>query len=241
MTVTAAVILEHLSRVDAERARRLATPGLKQKVDAIKLYQQRRFSLTYADLLATERYGPAARFFLDELYGPRDFSARDAQFARVVPSLVRLFPRDVVITVSALAELHALSEALDSAMGTELGEAVVDAESYATAWQRSCEPAQRASQISLTINLGRYLDHLTRKPLLRKSLRMMRGPASAAGLGELQSLLESGFDAFAVMNGAQEFLQIVESRERDLARRLFSANVLDRDWWQSGKLGLGLP
>jgi transcription elongation GreA/GreB family factor len=93
----------------------------------------------------------------------------------------------------------------------------------------------------LTIDLGRYLDHLTRKPLLRKSLRMMRGPASAAGLGELQSLLETGFDAFAVMRGAQEFLQIVETRERDLAERLFAANVIDRDCRQGGKLGMGLP
>ena len=104
MAVTAARILEYLDRVDSERARRLATPGLKQKVDVIKLYQQRRFSLTYADLLATERYGPAARFFLDELYGPRDFSSRDAQFARVVPSLVRLFPRDVVIARVAVGQ-----------------------------------------------------------------------------------------------------------------------------------------
>ena len=32
------------------------------------------------------RYAGAARFFLDELYGPGDFSQRDAQFARVVPA-----------------------------------------------------------------------------------------------------------------------------------------------------------
>ena len=58
----------------------------------------------------------AARFFLDDLYGPRDFSERDAQFARIVPALVRLFPHEIVGTVQALAALHALSERLDSAM-----------------------------------------------------------------------------------------------------------------------------
>ena len=46
---------------------------------------------------------------LDELYGPQDFSDRDAQFARVVPALVRLFPQELVETVAVLARLHALS------------------------------------------------------------------------------------------------------------------------------------
>jgi len=49
------------------------------------------------------RYGPAAHFFLEELYGPRDFADRDTQFARVVPALVRLFPREIVATVAILA------------------------------------------------------------------------------------------------------------------------------------------
>jgi hypothetical protein len=241
MSAVANRILEYLGQVDAERNRRQVTLGLKQKVDAIKLYQQQRFSLTYADLLATKRYGPAARFFLDELYGPRDFSLRDAQFARVVPTLVRLFPQDIVITVSVLAELHALSESLDSAMGMELGDPAVDSASYSAAWQRSCEPAERERQILLTVNLGWSLDRLTRKPLLRKTLRLMRGPALAAGLGELQSLLEVGFDAFGAMQGAQEFLEIVASRERNLSRQLFAASLLGSEWRQMGKLAMGLP
>ena len=85
-------ILNHLRTVDAERERRDASPGLAARVQALKRYQQRRFAHTYDDLLKTSRYGPAARFFLDELYGPRDYSERDAQFARVVPALARLSP-----------------------------------------------------------------------------------------------------------------------------------------------------
>ncbi len=58
----------------------------------------------------------AARFFLDDLYGPEDFTRRDEQFARVVPGLVRLFPQEIVGTVISLGELHALSEQFDTAM-----------------------------------------------------------------------------------------------------------------------------
>jgi len=78
-------IARHLEVVAAERQRREASPALLEKVTALKTFQQRRLSRTYADLLASARYGAAARYFLDELYGPKDFSARDAQFARVAP------------------------------------------------------------------------------------------------------------------------------------------------------------
>ena len=74
-------------------------PELQAKVLLLKAFQRQRFARTYEDLLDTPRYGAAARFFLDELYGPTDFTRRDAQFARVVPALVRLFPPEVVETV----------------------------------------------------------------------------------------------------------------------------------------------
>ena len=61
--------------------RRAALPGLLEKVIAVKTFQQRRFSHTYADLLLSARYGAASRYFLDELYGPNDFTTRDVQAA----------------------------------------------------------------------------------------------------------------------------------------------------------------
>ena len=107
MTAEGQAILASLAAVGAERRRRAADADLAARVAAIKHYQHRRFSLTYSDLLASSRFGPAARFFLDDLYGPHDFSQRDEQFARVVPGLVRLFPHELVLTVVALGDLHA--------------------------------------------------------------------------------------------------------------------------------------
>lgn len=211
-----------LQTMAAEAAVRRADPALAGRVEALKHYQQQRFARSYADLLDTPRYGPAARFFLDELYGPEDFSQRDAQFARVVPTLVRLFPEEVVLTVAQLAELHALSEQLDSAMARHLPRREISTEDYGRAWRAAATPAQREQQIKLLLAVGEALEGLTRKPLLRQALRMMRGPAAAAGLGELQQFLESGFDTFKAMKGAQEFLHTIATRERALAAALFA-------------------
>lgn len=223
--LTAESLLKELRAVDDERARRAADPDLAARVQALKAYQQRRFAATYADLLAHPRYQAATRFFLQELYGPDDFRQRDAQFARVIPTLTRLFPDEVVETVARLARLHALSERLDTRMAERLPGPELTPTAYAEAWRACGEPAARQQQIELTMAVGEALDRLTAKPLLRQSLRLMRGPAQLAGLGALQNFLESGFDTFRAMRGAREFLSTVRQREDALARGLFQADA----------------
>lgn len=218
-------ILECLERVAAERARRRADPDFGQRVQAVKHYQHQRFEQTYADMLAHPRYAKAARFFLEDLYGPEDFTQRDDQFARIVPALVRMFPREIVGTVEALAALHALSEQLDSAMAAALPASPLDHAAYAEAWRAVGQPPQRERQIQLMLQVGGALDRYTRNPLLRHSLRLMRAPAQAAGLGALQGFLENGFDTFREMRGAREFLDTIATRERELAARLFAGGV----------------
>ncbi len=219
----AAEILGHLDAVERERQHRAADPALGARVQALKAWQQARFRAGYADLLASPRYGAAAHFFLDELYGPRDFSRRDAQFARIVPAVVRLFPPEIVYTVATLGGLHALSESLDSAMGAALGAPEIDAAAYARAWQAVGRAADRERQIALTLDIGASLEGYARRPMLSASLRLMRGPAHAAGLSELQRFLESGFDAFKAMRGADEFLRSIGSRERAFVAAQFDA------------------
>ncbi len=218
---TGSRILAHLAAVEAERVRREADPALARSVAALKAYQQTRFARTHADLLAHPRFGRAANFFLNELYGPQDFTQRDAQFSRIVPALVRLFPEDIVRTVESLAAVHALSERLDTAMAIHLDGAAPGRAGYIRAWQATGEPASRARQVELVMAVGRALDRHVRSFVLRASLKAMRGPARAAGMSALQSFLEAGFDAFGSMGGATDFLAAIETRESALARRLF--------------------
>ena len=219
-------ILHHLAAVQAEREARSTDTSLAERVTQVKRYQQARFAHTYADLLGHPRYAGAARFFLDDLYGPGDFSQRDTQFARIVPALVRLFPAEVVATVASLTALHALLEQLDNEMARHVDALPMTAASYATAWRRTGQPVSRQRQVDLMLDVGRALDLYTRRPLLRHSLRLMRAPARAAGLAALQSFLESGFETFRAMHGAEEFLTQIANRERTMATSLFGTQDL---------------
>lgn len=217
-------ILGHLQAVAAERHERMADPQLAERVREVKRFQHARFERTYTDLLAQPRYAQSARFFLEELYGPGDFTARDEQFARVVPAMVRMFPHEIVCTVANLGELHALSEGLDTAMGRALATPDLDADRYGQAWRAVGRAPDRERQIALMLSVGSDLGRYTTRSLLRHSLRLMRGPAAAAGLGAMQRFLETGFDTFREMRGAEFFLQTIAERERMLAARLFSGS-----------------
>lgn len=225
MESQAQTILRHLQTVAAERIGRQGDAALGQRVDAVKRFQHTRFQTTYAHLLSDTRYRDAARFFLDDLYGPRDFSDRDAQFRRVVPALVRVFPGRIVATVCDLAELHALSESLDTQMARFVTVLPLDWPAYAIAWQRTGARDQRMRQIALLFSIGQALDQHTRNALLRRTLHLMRSPARMAGLAALQAFLEKGFDTFGAMGGAEDFLKEIERCETRLALRLFEVDV----------------
>ncbi len=228
-------LLRSLGRVETQRQLRRREPALGARVLALKSFQQARLRLTHAELLSHPRQAPAARFFLQELYGPQDFSERDHGLGRVVPTLVRLFPRDVVFTVDRLLQLHALSEELDTAMGRldlpalpghGTGGASWCGSTYATAWRLVGRRPEREWQLASVLALGQQMDRLTRLPGLRHSLRLMRGPAHLAGLAPLQGFLERGFDAFRGMGGASDFLSSIQHREALWLEWLFSDRTL---------------
>jgi hypothetical protein len=223
---TAQTIREAVAQVERLRQESRDVPDIGRAVAQVKRFQARRFSGTYADLLASGPYGPAARFFLEELYSDRDYAERDAQFARIATAVEKLFPRDVAETAAGLARLHALTESLDHDMARAMRpdeEAGVTA--YVEAWKSVGRKEDRQRQLETVISIGAELSRVTRTPGLRLMLKMMRAPASAAGMSSLQRFLEAGFDTFGAVaksrGGAEGFLAIIRDREQQLMQALF--------------------
>lgn len=227
----ARTIRDSVELVTRLRAEATAQPALEQTLRTIKRLQSRRFAGLYADLLRGGTFADAARFFLEELYGERDFARRDEQFARIATAIERLFPAPVARTAADLAALHALTEDLDMALARAWAPTRgSDLARYASAWQAVGRAGDRHTQLRSVVALGHELAGLTRTPGLRTMLRMMRGPATAAGLGDLQRFLETGFDTFGGMarqRGAVEaFLSTVQERESVLMDTLFAADLV---------------
>ncbi|MEO8536227.1 MAG: hypothetical protein ABI533_01780 [Betaproteobacteria bacterium] len=210
-----AVLMRQLARVMRHHDACASDPALAAKIALLGKWQALRLRGTYEDLEHSPRYATAMRFFEEDLYGGADFSQRDADLARVVPAIRKLMPDTVIRTVALAVELNALSQELDRAVAVELERAppVFSVSDYCAAYRRAGRDELRRTQIGLIGDVGAALDHFVHKRVLRTALSMMRKPARMAGLSALQDFLERGFDAFATMRGAAEFLSTIQSRE----------------------------
>jgi hypothetical protein len=219
MTEPDRAIRRHLAHLKALRGDPKTAPA---RLPELKAWQSNRLARGYADMAAVPRYRAATAFFLDDLYGPKDFSDRDQAMLRIVPVMSKLLPASAVETAALALELEALSEDLDQRLARALPTGPIDEAAYAQAYRASSSRAERERQVELTAAVGARLDSLVKKPLVSRTLRLMRRPARMAGLEGLQDFLERGFDAFHAMEGAGEFLALVRGRETAILNRLFS-------------------
>ena len=215
-----------LARVIEMRRELHADPVLNERWLAVKHWQAGRLARTYPDLLGSERYRPACEFFLQELYGARDFEARDGEALRVVPKLARMLPERAVETMALAVELDETSESLDARVARAI-ELPVGVAGYASAYRETGTPAERQLQIETIDRIGHTLEKLARIPLLSGMLHMMRAPAEAAGFGHLHRFLQNGFDAFKGMGPAGEFLGTIRGRETALMKALFAGRTAE--------------
>ncbi len=199
-------------------------------------WQAARFERTYADLMASDRYRPAAQFFLSDLYGPKEFSERDEELERLLPAVTRILPASAIHTLAVGVELDLLSESLDAAMVKSLvaaghaAEAEISEAAYARAYRTCDNRSGREAQIGLIMQIGNAIDSLTRKPLLGAAIALIKGPAHVAHMRALHDFLDRGFKAFRHMHGAAEFLSIIRERETLILGRLFAKHRAPFDW-----------
>lgn len=213
-------LARHLQRLKELRGAGAKRPA---RLAELKRFQAKRLARSYEDLAAQPRYRAATAFFLDDLYGPKDFSARDQEMLRIVPVMSRILPASALETAALAIELEAVSEDLDQRLAAALPEGPIDDQAYAAAYRESSTREERRHQIDLIEGVGTRLDALVRKPLVSHMLKLMRTPAHMAGLGGLQEFLEEGFASFRDMKGADEFLATLRAREEAVLSALFCA------------------
>src|SRR4051794_6796257 len=115
MSETARITERLISQLDAAvrlRASARADAASAERRQNLRAWQTVRLARTHADLLASQRFGLAATFFLTELYSAKDISSRDEQVRSVVPVMTRMLPTSALETASDAIELDALSEDL---------------------------------------------------------------------------------------------------------------------------------
>ena len=221
-------IIKHIHRVNALRdlANQL---GVMPLIHQLQHWQCQRLLVTHDDLAKQKRYQKAMAFFVDELYGPKDFSQRDADLVRVIPKLAKVLPDKAMNAMDDALSLNALSFELDMAMAQYLqshfpGEPISRG-NYALAYRNVGRIEDREHQIDIIAHLGDQLADVIKIRGIGMLISLSRRPAKLAGLLALHEFLERGFNAFKALGDVQSFIQPVLAREKAIMQSLLSDDL----------------
>lgn len=222
-------IIKHLHRVNALRDL-AAKLELMPIIHQLQHWQCERLLVTHDDLAQQKRYQKAMAFFVDELYGPKDFSQRDADLARVIPKLAKVLPDKAMNAMDDALSLNALSFDLDMAMAqfikTHYADEPINRDIYALAYRHVGRETDRAHQIDIISHLGDQLADVIKIRGIGMLISLSRSPAKLAGLLALHEFLERGFNAFKAIGDVQSFIQPVLSREKILMSTLLQDTLI---------------
>ncbi len=214
-------ILQNLQEV--EQMNQLITQqGLTAAIRKLQTWQTNRLIATHDDLWNSKRFRPPMQFFAEEIYGPKDFSARDIELARAVPKMAKVIPEKGLQSLQTAIRLNSLSLELDLALIQQLGNDIINRDSYFHCYRQAGSQAQRTEQIQLLEMLSFDLPTVVNTPGISLILKLSRKPAKLAGVGMLHTFLEDGFNSFKKVGDVNEFINPVISREKIMMDALFS-------------------
>lgn len=217
-------IVKHIHAVNARRE--LAEKmGVLPLVHELQRWQCQRLLKTHEDLAKQQKYQLAMGFFVEELYGPKDFSQRDADLARVIPKLTKVLPNKAMQALDDALALNALSFQLDMDLAQQLKGHKLDALHYAQAYRNSNEVERRREQIAIIEHLGGQLADVVNIAGISMLIKFARRPAKLAGLLALHEFLERGFNAFRKLGDVHAFIDPVIERERAIMNALFDETI----------------
>jgi hypothetical protein len=191
---------------------------------ALQAFQSQRLRRDLADLAAEQQYQQIGQFFFEEMYGPRDYTARDQQAQRV-HQFVHRAPGLTIHDVEPVLALLELTNKLDDTLTTlliELGAPLpLDEAIYEQAYRQADNYAERVAQIDLALVALGNVHRLGQRKLLGIALQGTEGLAHAVGMGELHRFLRLGYQAIQPVRDIERFLATIEARERQRLDRIY--------------------
>lgn len=212
-------IIAHLRSVNAQRSE-AERQHLLAAIQRLQQWQCQRLLASHIAMAQHPHYAKAIGFFVDELYGPKDFSQRDADLMRVIPKLAKVLPQHAMHAIEQALWLNALSFDLDMAMAQILGSAQLNRHNYALAYRALGRSDERAQQIHIAAKLAAQLNDVVGIVGISWLIKLSRRPAQRAGLSNMHDFLYRGYIAFKDLGDVSGFIDPVIALESQISAQL---------------------
>ncbi len=192
---------------------------------ALQLFQSQRLRRDYSDLSAMAQYTAVGEFFFEEMYGPRDFSDRDAS-ARKLQTFLHMFPGVHLRDIEEVLDLLELTVQLDDQLSRTLHATAVpisfDQPTYEQYYLEQDNYDERLRQLDLVRSCLLNVFHLSRSALLGIALHRTRLMARLAGIEAVHVFLTRGYDALRGVQSIDHFSDTIYSRELKRLDRIYA-------------------
>lgn len=199
--------------------------GLMDGIRQVQIWQCKRLLVSHQDMYQQKRFKPAVEFFINELYGPNDFSQRDQDVARIVPKMSKFLPEKALQSLASALHLNTLSFELDFELARKLADTEINRDTYAKAYVSCDNLAKRQQQIDYIRTLGNDLADVVKMRGITSLLFISRKPAKIAGVLALHEFLEKGFKSFKNLGNVEDFIIPVVNRELEIMQQLANPNT----------------
>ena len=191
----------------------------------LQQFQSQRLHQDHADLARSPQYGHLANFFFDDIYGPHDFSDRNARFRQLYDKLVHIVGPKPLATMKESLELVELTEVLDDYLIDVLvlhGKADQwTTEVFEWAYRECDNYLARVEQIERIGATLRAVADLSRLPLIDWHLKALRLPARRLGWEPTLGFLIRGYQVFHHARNVEPFVRAVTTRETERLNRIY--------------------
>jgi hypothetical protein len=216
-------IIRHLHGINtmqkiAEEAELMTT------IKAVQSWQCKRLLVSHQHMYQQKRFKPAVEFFINELFGPNDFSQRDKDIARIIPKMSTFLPQKALQSLACALHLNTLSFELDFELAKRLVDTTINRDTYAKAYISCNNFASRQQQIDYIRNLGNDLADVVKIKGISSLLFISRKPAKMAGVLALHEFLEKGFKSFKNMGNVEDFITPLVNKEREIMQQIANPN-----------------
>jgi hypothetical protein len=199
--------------------------GLMPSIRAVQAWQCKRLLVSHQEMYQQKRFKPAVEFFINELYGPNDFSQRDQDIARIVPKMSKFLPEKALQSLASALHLNTLSFELDFDLAKQLVGVDISRDSYAKAYVNCDNLSTRQQQIDYIRTLGNDLADVVKMKGISSLLFISRKPAKMAGVLALHEFLDKGFKSFKNLGNVEDFITPVVNKEHEIMQQLANPNV----------------
>jgi hypothetical protein len=191
---------------------------------ALQTFQSARLRRDHADLAAEPQYQAIGEFFFNEMYGPRDFAARDDQ-ARRLRQFIHVVPGLTMRDVEPALQLLDISNRLDEVVVQQLIRQGIsldfDEREYDHAYHLANNYAERVMQLDLVRTALYNVFRTGGKPLIRIGLERTEQLAHVVGMADIHRFLKHGYAAIQPVRDIYRFVETVYIREKDRLDRIY--------------------